>query len=502
MITIYVQKTQARAELDTPLTNGSVGLEVQFNFSPDWDGLSRTAVFETSEYYKETVEIENENTAIVPENVMLQSGVKLYIGVYGTDNEGNIVVPTVYADCGEIKRGANTEPGGTPVNPSQAVMLQNQIDDLDSRVDVLEMSGVGGAGANVFVGDENTTSAEFYSAFAEKKPCFMMRPNAGAGMVMWVAHDCTSRAARFYNVTPDGTVRYATLEGLVFSYESAAGGSGNVFVGDENTTVSEFYEAYQAGKVCFMKRASGPSGTVTWVSYNCTQYYAFFYHVTNGGAVMYARLSEDGTWTINRAFSDVVKSVNGITPDLSGKVTLPIPTTLPNPHKLTFSGAVNAEYDGSEAVEVVIPQGGGGEEWRLFKTVTIDGDTVTQIEVTTDDDGNDFAFSEVTIGNAVASATGTESSAVNLRVNDKNSDLTLTNFIRANGAYISVGISAKPMYTEVLYSSTDNYLSVNKLALAGAVRGQTDYKVKSLKMTVSSADVYFANGLTLYFYGR
>lgn len=37
-----------------------------------------------------------------------------------------------------------------------------------------------------------------------------------------------------------------------------------------------------------------------------------------------------------------------------------VPTTLPNPHKLTFSGAVSAEYDGSEAVEVVIPQGGGG----------------------------------------------------------------------------------------------------------------------------------------------
>lgn len=357
MINIYVQKTLAKACSDAPITSGSVGLEVHFNFSSDWDGLSRTVVFETSEYYKEIVEIGSGDTAIVPENVMLQSGVKLYIGVYGTDNEGNIVVPTVYADCGEIKRGANTEPGGTPVNPSQAVMLQNQIDDLDSRVDILEMGEGGGDGANVFVGDENTTSAEFYEAFSARKPCFLLRPDAGSGMVMWVAHDCTSRAARFYNVTPDGTVRYATLKGLVFSYESAAGGSGNVFVGDATTTVAEFYEAYQAGKVCFLKRASGPSGTVTWVSYNCTQYYAFFYHVTNGGYVQYASLAEDGTWTTTTVPSGTVKSVNGITPDPSGKVTLPIPTTLPNPHKLSFSGAVNAEYDGSEAVEVAIPQG-------------------------------------------------------------------------------------------------------------------------------------------------
>ena len=34
-----------------------------------------------------------------------------------------------------------------------------------------------------------------------------------------------------------------------------------------------------------------------------------------------------------------------------------IPDTLPNPHKLTFTGAVEAVYDGSEAVTVPIPSG-------------------------------------------------------------------------------------------------------------------------------------------------
>lgn len=38
----------------------------------------------------------------------------------------------------------------------------------------------------------------------------------------------------------------------------------------------------------------------------------------------------------------------------------PIPTKLPNPSKLTFTGAVSAEYDGSSAVSVNIPSGGGG----------------------------------------------------------------------------------------------------------------------------------------------
>lgn len=50
-----------------------------------------------------------------------------------------------------------------------------------------------------------------------------------------------------------------------------------------------------------------------------------------------------------------------------------IPETLPNPHPLTFTGAVEATYDGSTPVEVQIPMGGGtgGEEkpWRLLDSI-------------------------------------------------------------------------------------------------------------------------------------
>src|SRR5699024_5107917 len=37
-----------------------------------------------------------------------------------------------------------------------------------------------------------------------------------------------------------------------------------------------------------------------------------------------------------------------------------IPSTLPNPNKLIFTGAVSQEYDGSSQVVVNIPSGGGG----------------------------------------------------------------------------------------------------------------------------------------------
>lgn len=41
-------------------------------------------------------------------------------------------------------------------------------------------------------------------------------------------------------------------------------------------------------------------------------------------------------------------------------VEVELPETLPNPHKLLFTGAVQAEYDGSQPITVEIPEGGSG----------------------------------------------------------------------------------------------------------------------------------------------
>ncbi len=59
--------------------------------------------------------------------------------------------------------------------------------------------------------------------------------------------------------------------------------------------------------------------------------------------------------------------------------TTDIPDKLPNPQKLTFTGAVTAEYDGSGAVTVTIPEssGGSGGTVRIEKEST---DTAVELE--------------------------------------------------------------------------------------------------------------------------
>lgn len=63
-----------------------------------------------------------------------------------------------------------------------------------------------------------------------------------------------------------------------------------------------------------------------------------------------------------------------------------IPTVLPNPHALTLTGAVEATYDGSKAVSVEIPSGGGasysGFELIVDHTITADEATATSITFT------------------------------------------------------------------------------------------------------------------------
>lgn len=54
------------------------------------------------------------------------------------------------------------------------------------------------------------------------------------------------------------------------------------------------------------------------------------------------------------------EKVSSAVEEYMAKNPINIPKKLPNPHKLTFAGAVTAEYDGSGAVTVTIPEASGG----------------------------------------------------------------------------------------------------------------------------------------------
>lgn len=64
-----------------------------------------------------------------------------------------------------------------------------------------------------------------------------------------------------------------------------------------------------------------------------------------------------------------------------------IPTKLPNPNPLTFTGAVTGSYDGSEAMTVEIPEtfilhSSTSNSTKKFKITVDDSGTISATEVT------------------------------------------------------------------------------------------------------------------------
>ena len=134
MITIHCSR--ACAHLASPpelLTAGMAkAVTVEFVFSDDWDGLTKTAVFSNG---KTTVDVLEANwdgdTVTVPHEVLAVPGRHARVGVYGADESG-VVLPTVWVSLGKVQPGADPS-GDETADPSLPVwaQLQKQIGDLD-----------------------------------------------------------------------------------------------------------------------------------------------------------------------------------------------------------------------------------------------------------------------------------------------------------------------------------------------------------------------------------
>jgi hypothetical protein len=103
----------ARVKVTEPITTGSVGMPVVLDLSNDFDGLAVIACFEAGEAAADMAYFGD--PLVVPSQCLGVVGVNLHVGVYGRDGEGNIVIPTIWVDCGPVREGVL--PSG--VDPAQ-----------------------------------------------------------------------------------------------------------------------------------------------------------------------------------------------------------------------------------------------------------------------------------------------------------------------------------------------------------------------------------------------
>ena len=95
-----------------PVTSGSVNAcEIRFEFSPDWSGLTRTAVFKAGRKSR-AVLLDGSGTCSIPWEVLEKPNIPLLGGVYGA-RDGEMVLPTVWASLGTIQEGVTLGAAGS-----------------------------------------------------------------------------------------------------------------------------------------------------------------------------------------------------------------------------------------------------------------------------------------------------------------------------------------------------------------------------------------------------
>lgn len=98
-----------------PIVAGSVEVHTcTFTLNDDWDGLNKVVATFKAGNLGRTVELSEENAAVIPWEVAQSPGKILYVGLYGITTEGAKVLPTNWVNLGWILAGTS------PMDPPQA----------------------------------------------------------------------------------------------------------------------------------------------------------------------------------------------------------------------------------------------------------------------------------------------------------------------------------------------------------------------------------------------
>lgn len=143
---LVISKTRIYKSKEIRLTSGMVGQTVEVEFSEDWDGLNKVAVFTNGKITKDVINPTDSLT--IPWEVLAEPNKTASVGFYGysmVNGEKVLAIPTIYIDLGRIDKGA--DPSGDPSaepTPTVAEQLQAEVNNHEQRIDALEQGGGGG----------------------------------------------------------------------------------------------------------------------------------------------------------------------------------------------------------------------------------------------------------------------------------------------------------------------------------------------------------------------
>lgn len=133
-VTITITGARAEARKTGPLTSGMVGVPVQFVFDPQWEGLHKIPVFKAGNLTKDNYL--REDASQIPHEVLCSAGEILYIGVEGRSQQGDLVIPTVWAAAGKILPGAQAaNDEALAPTPSQFERFMAEVEQVEEKIE-------------------------------------------------------------------------------------------------------------------------------------------------------------------------------------------------------------------------------------------------------------------------------------------------------------------------------------------------------------------------------
>ena len=315
MFNITVSAAEAAVEKSEIITRGRVGLQCRFRFSPEWKGLAKTAVFSGAENRDVII---TGDTVTVPAECLSEANRPLWVGVCGKSGDGTVVIPTVYAQLGQIEPGACPS-GREPAAPTPDVVAQ--IQQAAANAEAMARSVRDDADLGRFAGPAGEAGGWYTPEIKQ--------PIKGAMVVNFTPSKEGMPEAPGKNIIlPQGET------GETGGYYTPA-----VTQPDENTLRVAFTPSKEGMPAVADTDITLPAGGGGGGSGSGAD-----------GKSAYAYAMEGG--------------YTGTEEEFAAKLAQ---EKFANPNALTFTGAVTGSYDGSEAVTVEIPSGEGENAWTYEK---------------------------------------------------------------------------------------------------------------------------------------
>ena len=378
MIIAKIQVSGSNASLvsSESIPAGIVGARIQIDYAADiWQRLQKTVIFQGA-VTKDV--LTNSSMVTVPPEVVAKANVNLSVGVYGTDANGSIAVPTIWARLGTVRRAASPS-GDTTTAPTLPVWAQIQTDignlgDLDttdksSLVAAINEALTKGGGevdpAAVQKIVEDYLKANPPQAGTDGKDG--ITPTIGENGNWYLGDTDTGKPSRGTTGVPgkDGAKGKDGADGKsAYQYAQDGGYTGTetdfmaklaqeILSGTtDDLTPAQVYAAVSAGRPVKVQYASSSYGVMSFTAFSTSETMGVIASqniVFYNNVYMLAELGgyiQSGQWFFNSTV-------------LAEKKDIPtVPSSLPNPNALTIKiGSTTVTYDGSAAKTVEIADG-------------------------------------------------------------------------------------------------------------------------------------------------